>query len=283
MNDVLRSTRAELLRLRKWPALWVVVGTWLVLNFTFAYAFPYLAYRSGEPNAVGEGVPPEALLADVLPAAVPDAVIQGMPMFGGALMTVLGALVVGSGFGWGTWKTVLVQGPRRGVALLGTLAALGVVVVSTVAVTFVLDTGLALGVAALESADVVWAPLSETAEALGAGLLVMGMWTLLGVMVGTVARGPALAVGLGLVWSLVVENLLRGVASLLGPVEALTEVLPGTAAGSLVGALGTASGAEGTPGVLTVLDGGQSVWLLAAWAAVAVLVSLVLVQRRDVI
>ena len=28
-NPVLRSTRAELLRLRKWPAVWVTLGAWL--------------------------------------------------------------------------------------------------------------------------------------------------------------------------------------------------------------------------------------------------------------
>ena len=34
-------------------------------------------------------------------------------MFGGALMMVLGAIVAGNGYGWGTWKTVLTQGPSR--------------------------------------------------------------------------------------------------------------------------------------------------------------------------
>ena len=55
------------------------------------------------------------------------------------------------------------------------------------------------------------------------------MWALTGFLLGTVARGPALSVGLGLVWALVVENLLRGVGALLGAVEAFTKVLPGTA------------------------------------------------------
>ncbi len=38
-------------------------------------------------------------------------------------------------------------------------------------------------------------------------------------------------------WALVVENLLRGVGSLLAGVETATQFLPGTAAGSLVGAI----------------------------------------------
>jgi hypothetical protein len=39
------------------------------------------------------------------------------------------------------------------------------------------------------------------------------------------------------VWALAVENLLRGVSNVLEPVEAITDVLPGTAAGSLAGDL----------------------------------------------
>ena len=59
----------------------------------------------------------------------------------------------------------------------------------------------------------------------------MEMWALVGFLLGTLARGPALSVGLGLVWALVVENLLRGVGALLGPVEAFTKILPGTGGG----------------------------------------------------
>ena len=71
------------------------------------------------------------------------------------------------------------------------------------------------------------------------------MWALAGVLLGMLARGPALAVGLGLVWALVVENLLRGVANALPAGRGVTDLLPGTAAGSLAGALGGADVADG--------------------------------------
>lgn len=35
------------------------------------------------------------------------------------------------------------------------------------------------------------------------------MWCLFGIALGTLIRGSALAIGLGLVWALVVENLMR--------------------------------------------------------------------------
>ena len=110
------------------------------------------------------------------------------------------------------------------------------------------------------------------------------MWALAGFFLGTVARGPALSVGLGLVWALVVENLLRGVGTLLSPVEAFTHVLPGTAAGSLVGSIvGVEPGGDGTPGVVDTLSAGQATWVLAAYVVLLPAVALLLVRRRDVV
>jgi ABC-2 type transport system permease protein len=284
MTGLISSTKAELLRLRAWPAMWVLVGVWLVLNVTFGYVFDYIAYvTDSESTVVDSGVPPEQLLAGLLPATVPESLIAGMPMFGGAIMLILGGLAVGSGYGWGTWKTVFTQGPGRLASFGGTLVALGVIVVGAVMTTAVVDLGVSVLIASAESQAIVWPALSDLAAAVGTGLLVFAMWTGAGVLVGTLARSPALAVGLGLVWALVVENLLRGVGGLLGPVETLTEFLPGTAAGSLVGALGVGTEpAGGTPGVLTVLDAAPAAALLAAYIVLFAVAALTLVSRRDV-
>lgn len=284
-NPVLRSTRAELLRLRKWPALWVMVGVFALLNVMFNYLFTYVSYSSGDTSGVTEGVRPEALLADMLPAAVPQAVYQGMPMFGGAIMLILGALTVGGGYGWGTWKTVYTQGPTRLSTLGGTALALPVVLAAVVLGTFALDTGLSLLVATVEAQPIVWPTLGAVLQGLGAGLLILAMWTFCGVLVGTLARGPALAVGLGLVWVMAVENLLRGVANIWSPIERVTDLLPGTAAGSLAGALGAAPGSDpsGTPGVLTTLGAVESTWLMVAYLLLFAAVTGALVRRRDVV
>jgi len=121
MAAILASTRAELLRLRKWPAVWVTIGAWLALAAMFGYVFNYVSYATGDNGFSNEGQTAASLLADLLPANVPAVMIQGTPMFGGALMMVLGALVAGGGYGWGTWKTVFTQGPSRTAAVLGSL------------------------------------------------------------------------------------------------------------------------------------------------------------------
>ena len=110
-----------MLRLRKWPAVWITIGAWMALTAMFGYLFNYLSYATGDNSFSNEGESAESLLAEILPANVPHVLLQGMPMFGGALMLVLGALVAGNGYGWGTWKTVFTQGPSRPSVVAGSL------------------------------------------------------------------------------------------------------------------------------------------------------------------
>jgi ABC-2 type transport system permease protein len=277
------STRAELLRLLKWPVTWVVVGVWSVMNLFFAYILSYLTYRTAVSD--GDDLLARAQMADMSLAQLPATLVQGLPMFGGAVVLILAALATGSGYGWTTWKTVFAQGPRRLTAFAGTIAALAVIVTGLVLLTLTLDVLASIVVQSAESQALVWPALGSLAEGVGAALLIMLTFTLGGAVLGVIARSPALSVGLGLVWALVVENLLRGVAQLLGPLETLTDVLPGTAAGSLAGALGAAgpggAAGTGTPGVLTTLTGSSAVGLLMVYAVVFLAVMAVAVQRRD--
>ncbi len=283
MNATTLSTHAELLRLRKWPAVWIIVAAWLALSVMFGYMFNYISYRSGEPGFANEGASVDALLAEVLPANVPSVLVQGMPMFGGALMLVLGAIVAGNGYGWGTWKTVFTQGPSRSAAASGLIVALTVFVVGVLIASMVIDLGLSLSIASVESRTISWPSIEAMLRSMGAGFLVLEMWALAGFLLGTMARSPALSVGLGLVWALVIENLLRGVGALLAPIEWFTTVLPGTAAGSLVGSIvGPPAGGDTTPGVLDTLAGAQASWTVAAYVVLLPALALWLLRRRDI-
>lgn len=281
---VARSTRAELLRLRKWPALWLTITVELLLNVLFVYVFNYVSYRSSGDSGISEGVPKQVLLERMLPAAIPHSGVAGMPMFAGALVLILGALAAGSGYGWGTVKTVALQGPGRLTSLAGSLVALLAAVVGLVVALFATDVLVSLLVATSESQPVVWPAVSELARSFGGGVLIMGTLTLGGVLLGTLARSPALSVGLGLVWVLAIENLLRGVGEIWSPLQRVTDLLPGTAAGSLTGALGAVPVTEpgGTPGVLDTLGGAASLSLLAAYVVGFVGLTAALVRRRDV-
>jgi len=222
---MIASLRAELLRLRKWPVTWVITGVWLTLNVFFGYLLDYLSYR----DAVGGGDQrlADALLAQLSPSQVPSTMVTGLPMFGSALVLILAALATGSGYGWNTWRTVFTQGPGRLSALGGTMLALAVVLVVFTVLTLLTDLTASSIVMAAEGQALTWPGLGAVAEGLGGALLIGGTWAAAGALIGILARSPGLSVGLGLVWVLIVENLLRGVASLLGPWRRSPTCFPG--------------------------------------------------------
>jgi ABC-2 type transport system permease protein len=282
MSTLTRTTRAELFRLRRWPAVWVTISAWLLLNALFNYVFNFVTYTSGDSSFSNEGQSRADVLAQIVPAGLADNFPQGMPLFGGAIMMVLGAIVAGNGYGWGTWKTVFTQGPSRAAVVLGSIAALCVLVAGIVLATLISDAGMSLAVALQQSHDVTWPGLSDLVQSVGGSLLVMEMWALAGYFLGVVARGPAVSVGLGLVWALVIEQLLRGVGTSLNAVAVFTHFLPGTAAGSLIGSIVGAGGPDPTPGIIDTLSGGRALVTMTAWIVLLPLASLWLTRQRDV-
>lgn len=120
---------------------------------------------------------------------------------------------------------------------IGALLALAGIVAAMVVVTAGLCTVVSVSLATIETQPLTMPSAGALLLSAGAAYLVFMMWGTIGFALGTYARSAALSVGLGLVWTVVVENLLRGVGSALQLVEDVTAFLSGTAAGSLVGAV----------------------------------------------
>lgn len=278
------SFTAELLKLRKRPATWLIAGVWLVLSLVFGYVFPYFSYRGGTTGP-GSGIDPERVLSEALPAELVPAAVQGFPMFAGALALLLGAIATGSEYQWQTVKTTLTQGPRRSAVFGGKVLALGVITLLLVFVTFVVDAGASWLVATITDHPAAWPSFGDLATGFAGGWLVVAMWCWGGLFLGFLLRGTALAVGLGLVWALAVENLVRIFASILDPIDAVQRFMPGTNAGALVAALGVPVQGEtgGTPGVTAVVSGTHAAVVLAAYVVVFLLVAGALLNRRDVV
>jgi ABC-type transport system involved in multi-copper enzyme maturation permease subunit len=279
---VARVWRAETFRLRRWTAVWVLAAAWLLLDALFTFVFNWVSYASGSTNFSNQGESKADLLASILPGALAENLPQGMPLFGGALMMVLGAIIAGNGYGWGTWKTVFTQGPSRTSTVLGSILATMTAVLALLVVTIALDVAFSLVIAGAESQSVHWPTAAAMGKSILAALMVMEMWALAGYLLGTVARNPAVSIGLGLVWNMVIENLLRGVGNSLHAVAVLTHFLPGTSAGSLVGRLAGIDPVNATPGVFDTLGTARAVVTVAIYlAAFPVLAGWVL-RRRDV-
>jgi ABC-2 type transport system permease protein len=271
---------AELLKLVRRPATWVLLGLWPALQLVFSTVIPYVSYRRG---ASYEGSPPEALLASTLPDRLVENTLSGLPLFGGALLLTLGALLTGSEYGWGTLKTLLGQGPRRLTVLAGQLLALLLVLAGTVLLSFLLTALASWAIATGASAAVDWPTAGQLLRGFGGGLLIATTWGALGMLLGTALRSTALPIGLGLVWVLAVENLIVNVAApLLGFFDAAQAALPGVNAGSLVAALAGDHAELRTPGVAAVVDGGQAAWVLAGFLVLFTALTGLLLARRDV-
>lgn len=276
---MLASFRAEMLKLGKRPATWLLGGVWLAMLLTFAYLLPYFSKDSATPGPRG------GPLLDTLPANLVTNAVGGFALFGGALAMILGALVAGSEYGWGSLKAVLTQRPGRLAIFSGSLAALAAILLAVVVISFIVAAGASAGIANLESLPIDWPGMGAIAQGIGAGWLILGMWCLFGVALGTLTRGTALAIGLGLVWALVVENLIRASAGAISLLDLVQRALPGVNAGSLVAALGARGegDADGTPGVAAVVDGTQAGLVVAGLLVSFAVVAAILIRRRDVV
>lgn len=282
---MLASLNAELFKLRKRTALWLIVAVWVVLSLLFGYVFPYLSYRgiAAGPGAAG-GESATRAISSALPGDLASTAIAGFPLFAGALAMILGVLTVGSEYGWQTVKVMFTQGPRRGAVLAGKVGAVLVVMLGIVILTFILDGAASLLVASMADKTVSWPAFGDILRGVGGGWLIVSMWALGGMFLGFLLRGTAIAVGLGLVWALAVENLLRAFASTISVINWLQKFFPGTNAGSLAAALGVpAMGADGgTPGITAAVSGTQAAIVLACYLVVFVGISAILLNRRDV-
>jgi ABC-2 type transport system permease protein len=283
---MIASFSAELLKLRKRPAIWVLLGVVLGLTQLFGYVLPYSSWLTSDQNFRTQGLDPQAVLAGTLPGELVPTSLGGFPVFAGALALILGALATGSEYGWGTMQTALTQRPSRLAVHGGKLAALAASTLAIVLATFALNATVASVIATVESRPLDFPSLAELAKGVGSGWLILGMWCGLGALLGFAFRGVALPIGLGVVWVLGVENLVSAVAdSLLTGLRPLRDVLPGVNAGSLVWSLAPGGGSSGQapPGVVDAVTGGRATLSLALYVAAFAVAGALLVRRRDVV
>ncbi|HEY3024163.1 MAG TPA: ABC transporter permease [Actinomycetota bacterium] len=276
----MKSVGVELLVLRKRASTWILLGVWTLLGLLFSYLLPYLTYRGGI-----EG-PRQSPLETLLPQRLADNLLGGFPFFGGVFALMLGVLAIGSDYGWDTLKTVLIQRPGRMRMFGSKLTALAVGLVPFVIVIFVAGAAASSLIAGAEGAAVHWPSAWELIRAAAAGWFVLATWAAFGVLLAVVSRGTALAIGLGILYALVIEGLLSALASEVGWLDALVEYFLRANAYSLVAAIGvpTAALVDNGPGSFfgPFVGAGQAISVMSAYAICFLALSAILIRRRDV-
>lgn len=278
MADVLR---AELLATRKRPGTWIIGGAWVALAVVFGMLVPYLVWLSlhGKPSS---GTDTEKLLTGVLPSGFVSNTVALYPLFGSALMLILGAVLMGGDYRWGTFGTLLTQRPGRIGLVLGKAAAIAVALLGVTIGVEIAAAGMSALIGALTHRPAHWPGPVTMLEGAGAAWLVSGAAASLGVFLAVLFRNTSTAIGVGLIWLLALENLVSGIAGTLPSLKVVQRLLIGPSGGSLATSLGSSTQSDGgLPGVVSVSSPGVATLVLACYVVVLLGLTAFIVRRRD--
>ncbi len=273
------SFRVELSKLIHWPAFWALLALWAALAVTFGYVTQYLAYLS--PAAGVTAAQQQATLAAMLPSGIVGKEIPGYPLFGGLIALTLGAMSVGSEFGWGTWTTLLLQNPARARVTVGKLVALSVGTAAQAAVGFGVAAISSVAIAIAQKQPIEAPAASDLLVGLGVAWLILMAWAGLGAVLATLLRSTALPLGIGFAY-LLIERLVASLAGRSDVLGDVARVLPGTNAGSLASSILPAGFAVSAPGMNTLVAGPAAAAVLVAYVAATSILTGFVIVRRDV-
>ena len=272
-----RSVAAELLIVRKRASTWILLGIWTLLALVFAYIVPYVQYLNGSTRQSLDDLLAQHLVAQLM---------AGFPFFGGVFALMLGVLALGSEYGWGTLKTLFTQHPGRLRIFAAKLLGLAATLVAFVLVVYAFGALSSYVIALREGADVAWPSAWLLLRGLGAGWLILAVWAALGILLAVLSRGTSLAIGIGILYSLVIEGLLSALASEVSLLDHLVQFFLRANGYSLTATLGVSAQdvSDRGPGSFSgpFVTGGQALLALAVYLVVLLAGSAWLVRRRDV-
>jgi ABC-2 type transport system permease protein len=279
--------RGELYKLVRRPGVWVLVILLLVLAVLLGYVVTYLIDTFAPPSAA-QGLPPGTTLADFKVALYPENFIKDTfstwGSLGGVFALIMGVLVQGSEFGWGTIKTLYTQRFGRLTMMFGKVAALAVLVLVTIVLLFAVDAACSAVIATIDGKALAFPAADVTLKAIAAGFLIFGFWAVFGFALATGFRQSAMAIGLGLAYALVFEllifSLLRGFGG--ETVQKYQQWFPIANTGYLSGSFGDIAFKGAPPSAPPFADATHAVVVLLAYIAVFMALSAWLSRNRDV-
>ncbi len=268
------SLHAELLVVRKRASTWILHGIWATLALVFAYVVPYATYLNN---------PTPESLADVVPENLVGTLMAGFPFFGGVLALMLGVLAFGSEYGWGTLKTLFTQRPGRLHVFGAKLLALAATLVASYSSSFRWGPSRATPSPCVKERT----PRGRPCHFSSAGLPPAGsVWAAFGVLLSILFRGTALAVGVGILYALVIEGLLSALATQVSLLDPLVELFVRAGGYSLIVGLGASPEDAGDrgPGSYSgpFVGSEQALLVLLSYLAAFLLVAGWRLRRRDV-
>jgi ABC-2 type transport system permease protein len=236
---VIGALKGEWLKMRKRPGVWVLFAILLAALVLLEYVIGWL-YLTYAP--AGGSFPAGTTAADYKVGVYPENFIKnslsGGATVGAAIALILGVLSMGSEYGWGTLKTTFTQRPSRTIMWAAKLVALGGLIAILVVLFYAFAAASSILLASVDGVSYTWPALNEIARAVGATWLVFVMWASLGMLLSVLLRQSALAIGIGLVYVLLIEGIVVGIFGGPDPLRAVERVLPGANASALFTSFG---------------------------------------------
>ena len=281
----MRTFAGEIFKTVRRPAVWVCVLGLLAAAVTIGYAIVWVA-ATFAPTPKGS-LPPGVTLADLKITLYPmnfvRETLQQWNQLGGVFALIVGVLLQGSEYGWGTVKTMYTQHDGRLAMLFGKLGTMLVVVVVMVIGLFAVDAVSSLAAATLDRKSLEFPGATEILKGIAAMILIFGFWATFGFILATAFRQSAMAIGIGLAYALVVEGLIFGLGALLGDwVRKIQEWFPIANTGYLADAFGRVNVRGLTTTVTPYADATHAITVLLIYVVAFVVISAVLLRRRDV-
>jgi ABC-2 type transport system permease protein len=280
---ILAAVRAEWFKLVRRRALWVTIGLMVALAVGIEYFLVYIVATHPPVGAARAGANLAALRTGLYPDSVVKKSLANASTLVGIFALIVGVLAQGSEYSWATVKTALVQLPGRISIVFGQLASLAVLALVMALGLFVADAVASYVIATIDAKSAVWPAVIDLLKGVGAAWLILYFLTVLGFGLATLFRQSAMAIGLGLAYVLVIENLVFGLLVNLGDVfKQAQEWFPIANAGYLQNSFGKVNGAVSAAVASPQVSTTHAVVVLALWLVGIAAMSATLMRVRDV-
>lgn len=281
---ILAAVRAEWFKLVRRRALWVTIGLMLVLAVGIEYLLVYVVATHPPARAAGAGEALAGARTALYPASVIRKSVANVSSLIGIFALIVGVLAQGSEYSWGTVKTAWVQLPGRSSIVLGQLTSLAVLSLIMALGLIAVDSLASYLIGALDAQSGNWPSALDFLKGIGAAWLILYLLAVLGLGLATAFKQSAMAIGLGLAYVLVIENLVFSLVGNLGdPWNQIQQWFPISNAGYLQDSFGRVNSAVtvtvtgNAPATAT-----HAVIVLGLWVVGIAVVSASLVRVRDV-
>lgn len=267
---------AELYGVRHRKGVLTCILIWSLQIVVFAYGANYLISQTTTSIPADQA---DAMLASVMPAAASRQVVGSLPLYGGPVMIIAGALLSAGDVKNGVIRTVLSRYPARSLLVAARMATLFIVVAVAILVSVAAAFISSFVLAAIAGGDTSLPSVLSVGRDTAYAVLIGFSWAVFGFTLGIIVRSLAGAISVGLIWSLVVEQALHGLSSLGSKFDAIRAILISGASSVLSSDAGVESMPGGSPPNISVT---LAIVILVAWVIVGSGVSAMVLRRRDV-